>query len=688
MKTTRSDFGFFLALCGGLLLFAGLLLATGGTVVSANEPQASEKKADEKTPPLIRGFQFISDKDLRDGWLLLFDGKTFFGWEAEPLIARRPLAVPDPKIRISGGKMSIETRFPIRVRTLFTPVFPWALELVYQTDEAFEGEIFLGVPAREGGKSVSHLFEIPLEASAEPKTISIGVPSLDAVTVNGHVEDSDILVEEKGLTLLMTAGRIDILSCRWQQKKTPLFDGESLTGWKTSGRTRAEVDRGTIHLTGGSGNLESEILFSDGVAGFEFREKVTPCNSGFFFRTIPESAMDGYECQMNNAPPEEDRAKFLGNDTGSIFRRAAARRVVADPTDWTAVTLMADGNFFRTWVNGIPTLLWHDTRKADENPRKGLRLEKGSFQFQGHDPTTDVSLREIAVAATDADEARIIDTVAAAARGDDGSDPDHAAFSPFRARMESLREAGTGLTDFHIHLRGGMTAEKALARQEATGIGSGILENAGREWPLSDNESLEAFIDEAERIAYAADPSKKSLAIGIQVNDRDWHEAFAPELLARLDYVLADTMIMGTDADGKPQRLWLLPADAQVDLDTWMEEYMEHYRRILDEPITILANPTYLPKFAEDRYDELWTDERMDEVIEKAVQKGIALEIQAESPFPNERFLRKALERGAKISFGTNNSDPVLKKLDRWEWAFEHFDLNNSNILQKEDVLK
>ena len=119
-----------------------------------------------------------------------------------------------------------------------------------------------------------------------------------------------------------------------------------------------------------------------------------------------------------------------------------------------------------------------------------------------------------------------------------------------------------------------------------------------------------------------------------------------------------------------------------------MEDYMDHYRRILDEPITILANPTYLPKFAEEHYDELWTEDRMDEIIEKAAQKGIALEVQAESPFPNARFIRKALDRGVKISFGTNNFDPVLKNLDRWNWAFENFELRNENILQKGDVLK
>ena len=657
---------------------------------------AAEKKADEVTPPVARGFRLLSDRELADGWLLLFDGKTFFGWEAEPLIDRRPLGVPDPKILTARGKMTIETEIPIRVRTLFTPVFPWSLEFSYTSSDDVEAELMIGVPSYENGKTVARLVEIPLEPASETKTVTFSAPSLDAMTVDGYAEAvPDAVIAEKGLTLVMTSGKIEISSCRFRQKKTSLFDGETFAGWKSAGEIDASIIDDAIHIAGGPGYLESENLLSDGVVSFSFRENVSPCNSGLFFRTIPDSGMDGYECQMNNDPPEEDRAKFLGNDTGSIFRRAAARRVVADPADWTAVTLMADGAFFRTWINGIPTLLWTDDRKPDPNPRKGLRLEKGTLQFQGHDPSTDVYLRDLAAAATRPDEAGALAETAARSEqpaafnpDEPALDADNAAFFGFKDRMDDLKERGIRITDFHIHLRGGMTAEKALDRQDQTGIASAVLENAGRQWPLSDNEKIAAFIDEVEAANKARDPNRRTLAVGLQVNDRDWYEAVSPENLARLDFILADSMIMGTDAEGNPQRLWLLPADHPVDLDAWMEEYMAHCLRILDEPITIFANPTYLPKFAEDHYDELWTDERMDAIVDKAVEKGIALEIQAESPFPNERFVRKALDRGAKISFGTNNFDPVLKKLDRWNWAFDRFELNNGNILQKEEILK
>ena len=67
-------------------------------------------------------------------------------------------------------------------------------------------------------------------------------------------------------------------------------------------------------------------------------------------------------------------------------------------------------------------------------------------------------------------------------------------------------------------------------------------------------------------------------------------------------------------------------------------------------------------------------------VIEKAVKKGVALEIQAESPYPRPQFLKLAKAMGAKFSFGTNNFDPSPKDLSRWLEAITWLDLNPTDI--------
>ena len=241
----------------------------------------------------------------------------------------------------------------------------------------------------------------------------------------------------------------------------------------------------------------------------------------------------------------------------------------------------------------------------------------------------------------------------------------------FKKGVASAQQRGITLADYHIHIRGGMTPEKAAQRQEASGIQSGILENFGREWPLSNNVALASFIDSASKVK----ANGKPLKVGIQVNDRDWYKQIDPVQLKRLDFVLADTMIMGVTAEGKPRRLWL-PGVTIDDPEAWMEEYMKHNLRILDEPISILANPTYLPPCISNRYDRLWTESRMKQVITKAVEKGVALEIQAGSAYPHARFLELAKAMGAKFSFGSNNFDDKTKSLTRWFESIEAFDLH------------
>jgi histidinol phosphatase-like PHP family hydrolase len=245
----------------------------------------------------------------------------------------------------------------------------------------------------------------------------------------------------------------------------------------------------------------------------------------------------------------------------------------------------------------------------------------------------------------------------------------------FRKEMAELRARGITLTDYHIHIRGGMTPQKAAERQEQSGIRSAILENHGREWPICDNARLAAFLDDCSRVQAHG----KRLPVGIQVNDRDWHRTLDPALFARLDFVLADTMIMGVTADGKPQRLWL-PDVTIENPEAWMKEYVAHNLRILDEPISILANPTYLPPCISNQYDRLWTEARMRAVIAKAVSRGVALEIQAESPYPSPVFITLAKSMGARFSFGSNNKTDQTKNPARWFETLRKHDLRPDQL--------
>ena len=223
------------------------------------------------------------------------------------------------------------------------------------------------------------------------------------------------------------------------------------------------------------------------------------------------------------------------------------------------------------------------------------------------------------------------------------------------------------LTDYHIHIRGGMTPEKALDWTKKTGIRSGVLENHGKGWPLSDNAKLKAFIEDAQRFP--------ELLIGIQVNDRDWFKVIDPALRAKLDYILADTMIM----DG--QKLWAENEYDTTNENAWLERYFAHCMTVVNEPITILANPTYLPNKIKHRYDDFWTEERMGMLIDAAVKNKVALEIQSDTQFPNKKFIELAMQKGAKITIGRNNSDDKPNELKRSLDWLEELNVKPENML-------
>jgi len=241
---------------------------------------------------------------------------------------------------------------------------------------------------------------------------------------------------------------------------------------------------------------------------------------------------------------------------------------------------------------------------------------------------------------------------------------------PSRAMQEQvarLKAKGFPLTDYHIHIRGGMTPEKAFDWMKKTGIRSGVLENAGKDWPLSDNEKVKAFIDDAKKYS--------ELLVGLQVNDRDWFAKIDAELQARLDFILADTMIM----DG--QKLWLENEYTINDEDAWLARYFQHCMTVVNEPVTILANPTYLPKKILHRYDDFWTEARMSQFIDAAVKNNVALEIQAGTDFPNRKFIELALKKNAKISIGRNNFDDSPNELKRSLDWLEELNVKPENML-------
>ena len=177
-----------------------------------------------------------------------------------------------------------------------------------------------------------------------------------------------------------------------------LFNGKDLSNWKTHDVIDAGVnENGELTVKNGNGSLETAKSYGDFNLSLDVFVNGEGLNSGVFFRCIPGEKMNGYECQVNFEFLDGDRTKPKDCGTGGIFRRVDARKVIGNDKEWVNVYINAVGNHFAVWVNGEQVSDWTDTRKPDPNPRRGLRLDPGTIQLQGHDATSDFKFRNIVI---------------------------------------------------------------------------------------------------------------------------------------------------------------------------------------------------------------------------------------------------------------------------------------------------
>ena len=202
------------------------------------------------------------------------------------------------------------------------------------------------------------------------------------------------------------------------------------------------------------------------------------------------------------------------------------------------------------------------------------------------------------------------------------------------------------MVDYHVHLKPGLTVDDAKAWADAHGMDYGIAGACGLGTPIRDDAGLLEFL---------ASMKGQGVYVGMQVEGREWVEMFSPEVMAQFDYVISDAMTWRDDK-GRRMRLWL-PFQVYVDdPQDFMDSLVDRTVWILEnEPIDIYVNPTFLPDIIAGRYDELWTEARMDRVINAAVKNDVAIEINARRRIPSPTFLKRAKRAGATFAFGTNN---------------------------------
>ncbi|HUG20471.1 MAG TPA: family 16 glycoside hydrolase [Planctomycetaceae bacterium] len=397
-----------------------------------DEPKTPKKLVVEETPatppfvPVIDEPEtvpkLLSQDQIAEGWISLFDGYSTFGWEQQ--FADR-WHVEDEQIVCDSEQQP----------SILTTAVPWTdfeLTLEVFLEAGGNSGLFLRCVNNPPTNPTEDCYELNLcdtnekfktggivgraQPIAEAKTdgawhrVKVICEGnwiqawLDDVHMTDFHDESPRPLLSGRIGLQQNGGTVRFRNVALRPLGTKsLFNGQSLSGWNVVPESKSEfaVEEETIHVSNGPGFLETEGTYENFVLQADYRINGDGLNSGIFFRAMKgtgENPSGGYEFQVHNAYDNGDPRQPTDHGSGAIFRRVKARRVVSQDREWNTIALNASGNRFATWVNGYPTAVWEDDRKPDENPRRGRRDEAGQLSLQGHDPTTDLNFRNLRIA--------------------------------------------------------------------------------------------------------------------------------------------------------------------------------------------------------------------------------------------------------------------------------------------------
>jgi len=357
----------------------------------------------------------LTDTELADGWIQLFDGHSLFGWKSAGKVDWN---VENGAITATTGDIGL-----LHTTTQFAD---YVLKLEFRAPAETNSGVFLRTPPRPGDptRDCYELNIAPAKGSFFPTGSLVGRRrvvvehkadawrSLEVTARGGEITiqlDGKQIAEYRDpnpvrrgyIGLQHNQGKVAFRNIKLRPLGlNDIFNGRDLTGWRQPADQASKftvTDEGYLQVKDGKGQLETTGTWGDFVLQLECRVNGKHLNSGIFFRCIPGDPMNGYESQIHNGYQDGDRTKPIDCGTGGFFRRQDARKVVADDFKWFHKTIIADGPHMAAWVNGYQVSDWTDTREPHENPRKGKRLKAGTIIIQGHDPTTDLLFRNLRI---------------------------------------------------------------------------------------------------------------------------------------------------------------------------------------------------------------------------------------------------------------------------------------------------
>jgi histidinol phosphatase-like PHP family hydrolase len=205
--------------------------------------------------------------------------------------------------------------------------------------------------------------------------------------------------------------------------------------------------------------------------------------------------------------------------------------------------------------------------------------------------------------------------------------------------------------DCHAHSTfsdGALSVPQVIERAVALGVQPGIADHVSHDVAktIDTLAELTAYLDELDR---------HDVLRGGEFcyHDSFWREV-PPELVRRFTHRVGSIHAVRMP-DGTLIRAFSRKIPDDLELDAYMAAHLDYVEAFAREmPVDIHAHPTLLPlPFRHRHVDELWNEERESRLVNALYAAGIAFEISNRYP-PHERLVRRAVDRGVRISLGSD----------------------------------
>lgn len=419
-------------------------------------------------------------------------------------------------------------------------------------------------------------------------------------------------------------------SCTSNYKSRSLFQGKNMDQWDIRGDV--SLNNQLLVLNEGSSVTLKDGDYSD----FELNvtARTVGHGKGYIGFHTDEQGKKGYRVALNNDLESHE----WWTKTGSLLSIRNLTKSTVKTNDWFDMQIRVDGKRITVSLNGSPVVEYTEPAKPYRRSENSSQiLSSGTFVIQSNEGTLEIKSASLT---------RLPEN-------NNTADPQASAIDETTDPIIRLHQENFPVLDYHVHLKG-ITAEQAAIRSRQLGINYALAPNCGIGFPIT---------NDSEVITYLETMKGQPFIQAMQGEGREWPQTFSEEVRKQFDYVFTDAMTF-TDTKGRRTRLWMPDEVFVEDEQQYMDLIVQKIVDVMQEPMDVYVNPTFLPAVMSDRYDDFWTEARMDKVIRAMVTTDKVLEINNRYEIPNQAFIQKAKDAGLKFTFGTNNSDGDFGKLE------------------------